>query len=62
MNREEKIRYIRESRFYQFAYHNLEGCTEKELDVMIRKIVLELQKEEVSVSENLLTNFYVFLN
>ncbi|MBX7093796.1 MAG: hypothetical protein K1X56_03665 [Flavobacteriales bacterium] len=62
MSREEKIRYIRESRFYSLAYRNLETCTERELDDMIRMIVRELQKEEISVNENQVTNFYVYLN
>jgi len=62
MNREDKIRYIRESRFYSLAYRNLETCTEGELDDMIRMIVRELQKEEVSIQQNMETTFQMHLN
>jgi predicted nucleic acid-binding OB-fold protein len=62
MNREDKIRYIRDSRFYQLMHENLESCSERELDDLVRKIVRELQKEEVKVTDNMITNFHVFLN
>lgn len=62
MTREEKIEYIRASRIYAFAYQDLEGLNDRELDEIIRRIAVQLQRQEVMVSMNMLTDFYVFLN
>lgn len=62
MTRQEKIEYIRASRLYSYAYQDLDSFNDRELDEMIRRIAIQLQRQEVMVSNNMLTDFYVFLN
>lgn len=62
MTRLEKIEYIRGSRMHSYAYQDLESLNEYELDEIIRRIAFQLQRQEVMISENMVTDFYVFLN
>lgn len=62
MTRYEKIQFIRSSRFLSFAYLNLDGTSDDELDQMIRHIVSLLQQQEVAISGNRLKDFYIYLN
>ena len=62
MTRPEKMEYIRDSRMNAYAYENLESLNEYELDEIIRRIAFQLQRQEVMVSSNMVTDFYVFLN
>jgi len=62
MNRHDKIRYIRESKFYNYAYESLEDFTEPQLDEIIRKISYEIQKSEALGRGNRVQSFYLFLN
>jgi hypothetical protein len=60
MTRLEKMEYIRDSSMH--AYHNLESLNEYEMDEIIRRIAFQLPHQEVMVSSNMVTDFYVFLN
>lgn len=60
MNREEKIKLIRNSKFPEFAYANLESYTENELDEIIRKISEDTHREELNHQQ--LNHFYIYLN
>lgn len=62
MSRQEKINYIKSTRYYGFAYENLEQYTDQELDVLIRLIAEQIQREEASVNQNYLKQFYICLN
>lgn len=62
MTRHEKIEFIKSSRFFGFAYLNLEEIPEQRLDEIIRSIVDMMQKEEVKVKGNVLKDFCLFLN
>ncbi|MFI5204344.1 MAG: hypothetical protein ACHQF2_07590 [Flavobacteriales bacterium] len=62
MTRYEKIQFIRKSRLFSFAYLNLDGTTDDDLDQMIRHIVGMLQKHEVAITGNRVREFYFFLN
>ncbi len=62
MTRLEKMEYIRDSRMNAYAYQDLESLNEYELDEIIRRIAFQLQRQEVMVSSNMVTDFYVFLN
>lgn len=62
MTRLEKIEYIRGSRMHSYVYQDLETLNDYELDEIIRRIGFQLQRQEVMVSTNMVTDFYVFLN
>ncbi|MFZ5552819.1 MAG: hypothetical protein ACOZCO_06870 [Bacteroidota bacterium] len=62
MNRHEKIRYIRESKLFNYAYESLEDFTDHQLDDIIRRIAYEMQKSEATAIGNKVQSFYVFLN
>lgn len=62
MERHEKIKFIRQSRFTEYAYAQLDTCSDAELDEIVQKILNDLQKEEASARENHLTSFYIYLN
>ncbi len=62
MSREEKIHYIRSSRYYRSDFGDLEALSERRLDQLIRRIERCLRREEATASCNMLTDFYVFLN
>lgn len=62
MTRQEKIEFIKSSRYFGFAYLNLEETVETRLDEIIRNIVALMQKDEVKVKGNDLKDFYLCLN
>lgn len=62
MTRLEKIEYIRGSKMYSYAYQDLESLNDYELNEIIRRIAFQLQRQEVMISANMVTDFYVFLN
>lgn len=62
MSRQEKIEFIRSSRFYGFAYLNLEDVPETRLDEIIHSIVELMQREEVRVAGNSVKEFCLYLN
>jgi hypothetical protein len=62
MTRYEKIQFIRKSRMLSFAYLNLDGTSDDELDQMIQHIVLLMQKYEISIDGNKVKEFYFYLN
>lgn len=62
MTRYEKIQFIRKSRMLSFAYLNLDGTSDDDLDQMVRHIVGLLQKNEVAITGNRVKEFYFFLN
>lgn len=62
MTRYEKIRFIRESKFFNYAYESLEDFTEPQLDEIIRRISYEMQKSEAVGKGNRVQSFYLFLN
>ena len=62
MTRHEKIEFIKKSRFYGYAYMNLEDVHEQELDEIVYNIITRLQMEEVSINGNKLREFTIYLN
>ena len=62
MTRLEKIQYIRDSRMNAYVDQDLENLNDYELDEIIRRIAFQLQRQEIMVSTNMVTDFYVFLN
>lgn len=62
MSRQEKIEFIRSSRYFGFAYLNLEDVSESRLDEIIHNIVELMQREEVKVSGNNIKDFCLYLN
>jgi len=62
MTRLEKIKYIRDSRMNAYVDQELESLNDYELDEIIRRIAFQLQRQEIMVSTNMVTDFYVFLN
>jgi hypothetical protein len=62
MSREEKIEYIRTCRMHSYAYQDLESLNENELDILIHRIAVQLQRQEVMISYNMVTDFHIFLN
>lgn len=62
MTRHEKIEFIKKSRFYGFAYMNLEDVDEQELNEIMYNIITRLQMEEVSINGNKLREFTIYLN
>lgn len=62
MNRYEKIRYIRDSKYFNYAYESLDDFTEPQLDEIIRRISYEMQKAEATGKGNRVQSFYLFLN
>lgn len=60
MNRLEKIKFIRQSNFPEFAYAQLEKYSEPELDEIIKKITEDVHREEAEI--NKLNHFYIYLN
>lgn len=62
MTRQEKIEFIKSSRYFGFAYLNLEEIPDGRLDEIILSIVELMQKEEVKVRGNALRDFCLYLN
>lgn len=62
MSREEKIEYIRSCKVYSFAYLELDSFSDEELDQVIRRIAVQMQRQEVMISHNMVTDFAIFLN
>ncbi|HLP12395.1 MAG TPA: hypothetical protein VK177_10725 [Flavobacteriales bacterium] len=62
MTRQEKIEFIKSSRYFGFAYLNLEDTQESRLDEIIKSIVELMQREEVRVRGNGLREFCLYLN
>ena len=60
MTRLEKMEYIRDSSIH--TYQNLESLNEYELVEIIRRIAFQLPRQEIMVSINMVTDFYVFRN
>jgi hypothetical protein len=62
MTRLEKIEFIKSSRFFGFAYLNLDDVPEQRLDEIIHSIVELMQQEEVKVRGNQVKEFCLYLN
>jgi NADPH-dependent 7-cyano-7-deazaguanine reductase QueF len=62
MTRQEKIEFIKSSRYFGFAYLNLEDTQETRLDEIIKSIVDLMQKDEVKVRGNDFKDFCLYLN
>jgi len=62
MSRQEKIEFIRSSRYFGFAYLNLDDVPEARLDEIIHSIVELMQREEVKVAGNNVKDFCLYLN
>ena len=62
MTRQEKIEFIKSSRYFGFAYLNLEDTHETRLDEIIRSIVDLMQRDEVKVRGNDIKDFCLYLN
>ena len=62
MTRQEKIEFIKSSRYFGFAYLNLEDIPEARLDEIIQSIVELMQKEEIRVQGNHVKEFCLYLN
>jgi len=62
MTRQEKIEFIKSSRYFGFAYLNLEETPEKRLDEIIQSIVELMQQEEIKVKGNGIKDFCLYLN
>jgi hypothetical protein len=62
MTRHEKIEFIKKSRFYGYAYMNLEDVDEQELNEIVYNILTRLQMEEISINGNKLREFTIYLN
>lgn len=62
MSRQEKIEYIRSCRVHSYAYLELDSLTDAELDTVIHRIAVQMQRSEVMISQNMVTDFAIFLN
>lgn len=62
MTRDEKIEFIKSSKYFGFAYLNLEDIPEERLDEIIISIVELMQKEEIKVKGNQIKEFCLYLN
>ena len=62
MTRAEKIEFIKSSRYFEFAYMNLEDLEDHKLDEIIISIVELMQREEIKVRGNQVKEFCLYLN